>query len=117
MSSRLGVRAEPGRANGDCGGMIAFELIGSGLWLMLSREQDEQLLEREEELDLGDEGLEVAVGAPAVLVKDVADAVVAIDSDDAVEGRAGFSGKVKREVPFADMGLMRVGESLERKSR
>jgi hypothetical protein len=83
--------------------------------LTLSWEQDEQLLEREE-LDLGEEGRD-DVAAPAVLVNDAVDAVVAIESEDAVDGREGFSGKMKREVPFADCGLMTVGESLERKSR
>jgi len=81
--------------------------------LTLSWEQDEQLLERDE-LDCGDAGLDVSVCADAVLVYEFEDAVVVTDSDDAVEGRDGFSGKLKREVPVAGL---RAGESLERKSR
>jgi hypothetical protein len=98
-------------------------LMGSGLCGRLSCEQDEQLLERDEAFDFGEVGLEefvAAVPAVAVLVyedEDAVEAVVVTDSDEAVDGRGGFSGKVNREVPPADMGLIRVGESFERKSR
>lgn len=56
----------------------------------------------------------------AELEFELMDAVVDIESVEAAEVRAGLlSGKVNRfEVPGpADIGLMRVGESLERKSR
>jgi hypothetical protein len=70
-------------------------------------------------LDWGEAGLDVSVfsvAADAVLVYELEDAVVVTDSEEPVEGRAGFSGKLKRAVPGADCGL-RAGESLERKSR
>jgi hypothetical protein len=114
------VRAEPGRANGDCGGIAALVLTGSGLWTTLSCEQDEQLLERDE-LDWGEAGLDVSVftftaDAVLVLAHEFEDAVVVTDSEDAVDGKEGLSGKLKRVVPVADCGL-RAGESFERKSR
>jgi hypothetical protein len=70
-------------------------------------------------VDWGDAGLDdsvFVVTADAVLVYELVDAVVVTDSDEALEGRDGFSGKLKRVVPVADMGLS-AGESLERKSR
>jgi len=99
--------------------MIAFVFMGSGLLVvvfLLSWEQEEQLLDRDDALECGDAGLDVSGGA--VLVYELDDAVVVIDSEDPDEESAGLvSGKVNLEVPPADWGLMRVGESLERKSR
>lgn len=97
--------------------------IGSGRLLFLltvvplSAEHDEQLLEREEVFDCGEVGLE-EVSAGAVLVKDADEAEVVIESVEGTDVRAGLSGKVNRWlVPVADIGLISVGESLERKSR
>jgi hypothetical protein len=101
--------------------LTAVSLIELSLW------QDEQLLDREDVFDNGEEGREDTAGA--VLVREVEvdvlefelmDAVVDIESVDAADVSAGLlSGKVNRfEVAGpADIGLIRVGESLERKSR
>lgn len=93
----------------------------------LSLWQDEQLLDREDVFDNGEEGREDVAGAVLVREVEVAelelelmDAVVDMESLEAAEVSAGLlSGKVNRfEVAGpADIGLMRVGESLERKSR
>ena len=91
-----------------------LRLIDSGRFLLtLSCEHDEQLLERDE-LDFGEFGLETSTGA--VLVKDVEDAVVVIDSTDAQELRTGFS-KMKREDIPAEIGVMTFGDICLRKSR
>jgi hypothetical protein len=94
-------------------------LVEPSLW------QDEQLLDREDDFDSGEEGRETA---RVVLVREVGVAALELEFMDAVveresteaEVRVGLlSGKVNRfEVPGpADMGLISVGESLERKSR
>jgi hypothetical protein len=117
MCNRRGVRAETGLVNGEGGGItlpVGAE-IGSGRFLLvLSAEHDERLLDREL-FDRGEDGLEESAGA--VEVKEVEDAEVATDSVDGWDVRAGFSGKVKRVLVEADSGLIRVGESFERKSR
>jgi hypothetical protein len=141
------VRAEFGRGNPGVGGTVDV-FIGSGRscllvpWLAtvvvpcslttaslteLSLWQDEQLLDREEVFDKGEDGREDVAGAVlvrevevAVLEFELMDAVVDIESEEGADMSAGLlSGKVNRfEVAGpADMGLIRVGESLERKSR
>jgi hypothetical protein len=89
---------------------------------------DEQLLDRDDVFDNGEDGREDVAGAVlvsevevTVLELELMEAVVDIESEDAVEVSVGLlSGKVKRfdVAGPADIGLRRdVGESLERKSR
>lgn len=89
---------------------------------------EEQLLEREEHFDNGEEGREDFAGAVLAIEVEVTvlefefmEAVVDTESEEAAEVSAGLvSGKMNRfEVAGpADIGLMSwVGESLERKSR
>lgn len=66
---------------------------------------------------MGLEDSVAAVPAVAVLVYELEEAVVVTDSEEAVEGRGGFSGKMKRDIPPPETGLMTVGDSFERKSR
>lgn len=118
------MRADNGRAKGEGGGITlpvgAGAEPGSERFLLVLTPSDE-VVEEERLLDLelfdrGEVGREVSAGA--VDVKDVELAeleVVATESVEGCEVSAGFSGKVKR-VPVG-RGVMRVGDSFERKSR
>ena len=81
--------------------------------VVLSFEQDEQLLDLEDFV-LGEDGREESAGAVEVNEAEVAEELT--ESLEGCEVSDGFSGKVNR-VLVADMGLMSVGESFERKSR
>lgn len=111
---------------------LAIVVVSSSFaWVSFSEEllwEDEQLLDREEHFDNGDEGREDFAGAVLVSEAEVIvlefefmEAVVDTESEEAADVSAGLvSGKVNRfEVAGpADIGLMSwVGESLERKSR
>lgn len=122
MCSLRGVRADTGRANGDGGGItrpVGAFTMDSGRFLLVGT-PSEEALDEDRLLDLdvlvrGEDGLEEVAGAVDVNdSEDEALEVVAIDSVEGCEVRAGFS-KVKR-VPVGS-GVMRVGESFDRKSR
>jgi hypothetical protein len=108
--------------NGDGGGITlpVGAAIGSGRFLLLvalvvlSFEHDEQLLDRDDFV-LGEDVREESAGAVEVKEAELAEELT--DSLEGCEVSDGFSGKVNRVLDAADIGLIRVGESFERKSR
>jgi hypothetical protein len=130
MISLRGVLAEVGRAGekGDCGGSMTWvDLVQSAVFgasgIREAPDPEEQLLDREEAMDLGDSGLDWSEAAEAtVLAIDPIVAVVATESEDCVEVMVGFStvklplGKLPARGHDAG-GLATVGESFARKSR
>lgn len=116
MCSLRGVRADIGLANDDEG----METDAGFGWMVVSDFwlSPEQLLALDG-FDRGDAGREMPVPvAVAVLVSDIDELVVVIESDNAVVDVSGaFSGRLNFTSALADWGLRMVGESLLRKSR
>lgn len=100
MCNRRGVRADIGRANEDDGmvtggGLLVW--VESDFWLSL-----EQLLALDG-FERGDAGRECSAGpAVEVLVVEMVEVVVFIDSEEAFDVSAGFSGRLNLVFTPAD---------------